>query len=188
MTRRVQIAVSARVGASGSDGSWDQPGLGSWTIRELAAHANRGQTTVEQYLRHPQPPQPPGSSYFTEEAIAARGREAVLALAADSARTCFSPSPGPANCRTGTRSTDTPRRHKQSRIGRIARVLRLRGRLSGWNRVWGKPVLVAGLKHPARWVCLKQSSGEWREAEARPSNVTTMGSRPCGCGRGGESA
>lgn len=62
------------------DTSWDQPGLGSWTVRELVAHANRGQTTVEEYLRHPQSPQPPGSGYFTEEAIAARGRQAVLAL------------------------------------------------------------------------------------------------------------
>jgi uncharacterized protein (TIGR03083 family) len=67
------------------DTSWDQPGLGSWTVRELVAHANRGQTTVEDYLRHPQSPQPPGSPYFTEEAIAARGREAVLALGDDPA-------------------------------------------------------------------------------------------------------
>lgn len=67
------------------DTSWDQPGLGSWTVRELVAHANRGQTTVENYLRDPQRPQPPGSSYFTEEAIATRGREAVLALGDDPA-------------------------------------------------------------------------------------------------------
>jgi uncharacterized protein (TIGR03083 family) len=64
---------------------WDRPGLGTWTVRELAGHANRGQTTVEEYLRHPRPPEPPGSTYFTEEAIAARGRESVEALGSDPA-------------------------------------------------------------------------------------------------------
>lgn len=65
------------------DGSWDAPGLGSWSVRELVAHANRGQTTVEDYLLRPQEPEPRGSTYFTEEAVAARGREAVLALGDD---------------------------------------------------------------------------------------------------------
>jgi uncharacterized protein (TIGR03083 family) len=67
------------------DSAWDTPGLGSWSVRELVAHANRGHTTVEEYLLRPQPPQPPDSTYFTEEAIAARGREAVRALRDDPA-------------------------------------------------------------------------------------------------------
>jgi Mycothiol maleylpyruvate isomerase N-terminal domain len=29
---------------------WDLPGLGVWNVRELAAHAQRGFTTIEQYL------------------------------------------------------------------------------------------------------------------------------------------
>jgi hypothetical protein len=61
--------------------SWDGPGLGDWTLRELVAHATRGHTTVADYLLHPQEPEQPGSDYFTDQAIAARGREAVLALA-----------------------------------------------------------------------------------------------------------
>jgi uncharacterized protein (TIGR03083 family) len=68
------------------DSAWGAPGLGSWSVRELVAHANRGQTTVEDYLRHPQPPQPQGSAYFNDEAVAARGRDAVLALGDDAAR------------------------------------------------------------------------------------------------------
>lgn len=67
------------------DDAWDGPGLGSWTVRELVAHANRGQTTIEEYLLRPREPEPPGSAYFTEEAVAARGREAVLALGDDPA-------------------------------------------------------------------------------------------------------
>ena len=65
--------------------NWDSPGLGSWNLRELVAHANRGQTTVEEYLLRPQPPAPRGSGYFSEESIAERGREAVLALGEDPA-------------------------------------------------------------------------------------------------------
>jgi uncharacterized protein (TIGR03083 family) len=67
------------------DSGWDAPGLGSWSMRELVAHANRGHTTVEEYLLRPQQPQPPGSAYFSDEAIAARGREAVRALGDDPA-------------------------------------------------------------------------------------------------------
>jgi uncharacterized protein (TIGR03086 family) len=58
--------------------SWDAPGLGSWNVRELVGHVNRGHTTIEEYLTHPQPPQ--GPEYFTDEAIAARARQAVDAL------------------------------------------------------------------------------------------------------------
>ena len=67
------------------DSAWDAPGLGNWNVRELVAHANRGHTTLEEYLLRPQRPQPPGSSYFSDEAIAARGREAVRALGDDPA-------------------------------------------------------------------------------------------------------
>jgi uncharacterized protein (TIGR03083 family) len=63
--------------------AWEAVGLGRWSVRELVAHANRGQTTVEEYLLRPQPPQ--GPEYFTDEAIAARARDAVLALGDDPA-------------------------------------------------------------------------------------------------------
>jgi uncharacterized protein (TIGR03083 family) len=66
-------------------GSWDQPGIGTWTRLELAGHANRSHTLLAEYLLRPQPPQPPGSPYFSAEAIAARGREAVAVLGADPA-------------------------------------------------------------------------------------------------------
>jgi uncharacterized protein (TIGR03083 family) len=64
---------------------WEAPGLGTWTVRELVCHANRGQTTVEEYLLRPQEPEPPGSTYFSPSAIAQRGREAVAALGDDPA-------------------------------------------------------------------------------------------------------
>jgi uncharacterized protein (TIGR03083 family) len=67
------------------DGSWDEPGLGTWTRRELAGHANRSHALLAEYLRRPQPPQPPGSPYFSAAAIAARGRDAVAALGVDPA-------------------------------------------------------------------------------------------------------
>nr|MDQ2877282.1 hypothetical protein [Actinomycetota bacterium] len=60
--------------------SWDKPGIGTWTRLELAGHANRSHTLLAEYLLRPQPPQPPGSPYFSAEAIAARGREAVAVL------------------------------------------------------------------------------------------------------------
>ncbi|HEY2287056.1 MAG TPA: maleylpyruvate isomerase family mycothiol-dependent enzyme [Streptosporangiaceae bacterium] len=65
--------------------SWDKPGIGTWTRLELAAHANRSHTLLEEYLLRPQPPQPPDSPYFSAGAIAARGRDAVTALGADPA-------------------------------------------------------------------------------------------------------
>ena len=65
--------------------AWDASGLGTWKVRELVAHANRAHTTVEEYLLHPQPPEPPGSSYFSDAAVAARGRMAAAALGGDPA-------------------------------------------------------------------------------------------------------
>lgn len=62
------------------DASWEAPGLGDWSVRELVAHANRGQTTVEEYLLRPQAPA--DAAYFSEGAIAARARDSVTALGA----------------------------------------------------------------------------------------------------------
>jgi uncharacterized protein (TIGR03083 family) len=63
--------------------AWDEPGLGTWSVVQLVAHANRAHTTVEDYLLRPQAPEPAGSTYFTQEEVAARGREAVRALGDD---------------------------------------------------------------------------------------------------------
>jgi uncharacterized protein (TIGR03083 family) len=74
------------------DGSWDQPGTDTWSLRELAGHANRSHILLEEYLLRPQPPQPPGSPYFSADAIAARGRDAVAVLGADPAAAIASAS------------------------------------------------------------------------------------------------
>jgi uncharacterized protein (TIGR03083 family) len=76
---RFLVALTRRV----PDAAWNAPGLGSWTVLELVGHANRAHTTVEDYLLHPQAPEPRGSGYFSAEAIAQRGREAVVALGTD---------------------------------------------------------------------------------------------------------
>ena len=60
--------------------AWDAPGLGSWNMLELVGHANRAHTTVEEYLLHPRPPEQQGSNYFSDAAVAERGRDAVAAL------------------------------------------------------------------------------------------------------------
>lgn len=65
--------------------AWDEPGLDRWTMRELVGHANRSHTLIEEYLLRPLPPEPPGSSYFSDAAVAARGREAAAALGDDPA-------------------------------------------------------------------------------------------------------
>ena len=69
-----------------TDDEWETPGLGEWTVRQLVAHANRGQTTLVEYVDRPQQPEPQGGEYFSSEAIAARGREAVAALGDDPLR------------------------------------------------------------------------------------------------------
>ncbi len=63
--------------------AWDAPGLGTWSLLELVGHANRAHTTIEEYLLRPRPPEPPGSSYFNDEAVEQRGRQAVAALGND---------------------------------------------------------------------------------------------------------
>lgn len=67
------------------DDGWDQPGLGTWTVRELVGHANRAHSLIEEYLLRPRPPEPADGPYFRPEAIAARGREAVADLGEDPA-------------------------------------------------------------------------------------------------------
>jgi hypothetical protein len=37
------------------DDGWDEPGLGTWSRRELAGHANRSHTLLAEYLLRPQP-------------------------------------------------------------------------------------------------------------------------------------
>jgi uncharacterized protein (TIGR03083 family) len=73
------VEVVATLGPS----DWDRNGLGTWSIRELVAHANRAHTTLEDYFLRPQTPEPRDSGYFSEEAIAQRGRESLEALGND---------------------------------------------------------------------------------------------------------
>jgi uncharacterized protein (TIGR03083 family) len=69
--------------ASVPDDRWAAPALGTWTVKELVAHANRAHTTVVDYTERPQPPAAPGSDYFSSASIEARAREAVAALGDD---------------------------------------------------------------------------------------------------------
>jgi uncharacterized protein (TIGR03083 family) len=77
------VAVVDRIGAS----DWGRPGLGSWDVRELVAHANRGMTTVEQYLTDPMDPASVQADYATPESVAARARASVAALGDDPSAT-----------------------------------------------------------------------------------------------------
>jgi uncharacterized protein (TIGR03083 family) len=74
---------------------WDAPGLGVWSVRELAGHASRGLSTVIEYLEAPAPAEaaiPDGATYFATfadagpelaAAVAERGRQAGAALGPD---------------------------------------------------------------------------------------------------------
>lgn len=72
---------------------WAQPALGVWSVRELVGHANRGLLTVEMYLDQPAAqvdlPRPIDYSLQAKislgdpAAVAARGREAGVALGAE---------------------------------------------------------------------------------------------------------
>lgn len=73
------VSVVGRI----TDSDWVRPGLGSWNVRELVAHANRGMTTVEQYLADPVDPATLPNDYTTPEAVAARARASVAALGDD---------------------------------------------------------------------------------------------------------
>lgn len=77
--------------------NWQQPGLGVWTVRDLVGHTSRALLTVETYLAQPatgrELQQP--ADYFLQAraaladpaAVAARGREAGVALGTDAAST-----------------------------------------------------------------------------------------------------
>ncbi len=67
------------------ESEWSRPGLGEWSVLELIGHANRAHETIVDYLNDPQPQEPPGSSYFSDESIAQRGRESVARLGTDPA-------------------------------------------------------------------------------------------------------
>jgi uncharacterized protein (TIGR03083 family) len=72
---------------------WEQPGLGVWTVRDLVGHTSRALLTVEQYLARPAAQREvmrPVDYYIRVQAgladpasVAARGREAGVALGAD---------------------------------------------------------------------------------------------------------
>ena len=96
MTSTVDESVSAFAAAADflvvvvdrvTDSDWERPGLGSWNVRELVAHASRGMTTVEQYLIEPVDPATVPKDYATPEAIEARARAAVAALGDDPSAT-----------------------------------------------------------------------------------------------------
>jgi uncharacterized protein (TIGR03083 family) len=74
---------------------WDQPGLGEWTVLELAAHASRAYLTLERYLRPTgRIDVDSGADYFrrameapdSNAAIAVRARDEVVALGEDPIR------------------------------------------------------------------------------------------------------
>jgi uncharacterized protein (TIGR03083 family) len=73
---------------------WNDPGLGTWTVRELVGHTSRAITTLETYLAAPPAESmnvPDAETYYSEvmerytnnDAIAARGVEAGAALGDD---------------------------------------------------------------------------------------------------------
>jgi len=51
-------------------GQWEGPGLGVWTVRELAGHTGRALTTVEEYLLDPSPDAEPGTGLDPEHPVA----------------------------------------------------------------------------------------------------------------------
>ena len=72
---KIASSFFVQVVALVSDGEWNSPGLGRWSLLELVGHTNRAHTTLEDYLLRPQPPVPRDSHYFSEDSIAQRGRE-----------------------------------------------------------------------------------------------------------------
>jgi uncharacterized protein (TIGR03083 family) len=90
-------ALVATVGHVGSD-AWERPGLGQWTVRDLAGHATRALLTVEAYLDAPAAGpvslQHPAAyfavlagTYADPVSVAERGRIAGRALGPDPAAT-----------------------------------------------------------------------------------------------------
>jgi len=73
---------------------WERPGLGEWDVRALVGHTSRSFLTVETYLARPAEAVDVASAadYFratraaaADAAVAARGRDAGIALGADPA-------------------------------------------------------------------------------------------------------
>src|SRR5437773_11848423 len=73
---------------------WDRPGLGEWDVRALVGHTSRALVTVETYLARPALAVEVASAtgYFratraaaADPAVAARGRDAGIALGSDPA-------------------------------------------------------------------------------------------------------
>lgn len=75
------------------DDQWQLPGLGEWTVRDLAGHASRAMITVEQYLA-PEATEAPqlhdAVDYYLAAAdlmngpgVAQRGRDAAAAMGED---------------------------------------------------------------------------------------------------------
>jgi uncharacterized protein (TIGR03083 family) len=73
---------------------WDQPGLGEWDVRALVGHTSRSLLTVETYLARPAAAiQVASAADYVREtravaagpAVAARGRDAGIALGTDPA-------------------------------------------------------------------------------------------------------
>src|SRR5437763_5720965 len=73
---------------------WDRPGLGEWDVRALVGHTSRALVTVETYLARPASAVEVASAtgYFratraaaADPAVAARGRDAGIALGSDPA-------------------------------------------------------------------------------------------------------
>ena len=83
---RFFVATVERVPAD----QWDRPGLGQWSVRDLAGHTSRALITLETYLGQPADSVAAGSavdyfiaargSFGDPEPIARRGREAGAAL------------------------------------------------------------------------------------------------------------
>ena len=93
--RHAAEALADAVGQIGPS-TWERPGLGEWSVRDLVGHASRALVTVEQYLGRPDPGpvavDHPGryyavlaSTYADPAAVAERGRQAGRALGEDPA-------------------------------------------------------------------------------------------------------
>jgi uncharacterized protein (TIGR03083 family) len=61
------------------------PGVGTWSVLELIAHANRAHVTVVEYVSQPVDPATVPADYFTEASIRRRALEAVAELGDDPA-------------------------------------------------------------------------------------------------------
>lgn len=76
------------------DAKWDEPGLGDWTVRELAAHTIRAWSTTLAYLDEPLPTDEPISaeSYFAQVLTGPDVHVGVLLRGKDDARSLRDPA------------------------------------------------------------------------------------------------